>query len=100
MKNSSEKCREIDVNISKRFPLVSIFGEIYVRSHTGANENSVSKLESFNLEVVPRLLADMFEYVNKMQRAAYWKEKRYLLWAGALVKGFYMMKVEKGFPYI
>ena len=96
MKKASEKCREIDVNLSKRFPLVSIFGEIYVRSHSGANENSIIKLESLKLEVVPRLLADMFEYVNKMQRAAYWKEKRYMLWAGALVKGFYMMKVEKG----
>ena len=96
MKSASKRCRNIDVNISKRFPLVSIFGEIYVRSHTGANENSITKLESFRLEVVPRLLADMFEYVNKMQRAAYWKERRYQLWAGALVKGFYMMKVEKG----
>jgi len=96
MKTASEKCLEIDADISRRYPLVSLFGEIFVRSHTGANENSITKLESFRLEIVPRLLADMFEYVNKMQRAAYWKEKRYLLWFGALVKGFYMMKVEKG----
>ncbi|MDX9800510.1 MAG: acyl-CoA dehydratase activase-related protein, partial [Spirochaetia bacterium] len=96
MKKASQECREIDANITKRFPLVSLFGEIFVRSHTGANENSIRKLESFKLEIVPRLLADMFEYVNKMQRAAYWKEKQYVLWLGALVKGLYMMKVEKG----
>ncbi len=96
MKTAARRCREIDVNISSRYPLVSIFGEIFVRSHHGANENSIVKLESFKLEIVPRLLADMFEYVNKMQRAAYWKERRYVLWAGALVKGLYMMKVEKG----
>ncbi len=79
----------------ERFPMVSMFGEIFVRSHDGANENSIKMLEEKKLEVVPRLLSDMFEYNNKMQRAAYWKERSYGKWVIALIKGLYMNVVDK-----
>lgn len=81
----------------ERYPKVGMFGEIFVRSHTGSNEDSIRKLESHKLEMAPRLMADMLEYNNKMQRAAFWKERRYSHWFVALVKGLYMHKVEKGF---
>ncbi len=83
--------------IDDRFPKVGMFGEIYVRSHTGSNENSIRKLEEQKLEVAPRLIADMMEYNNKMQRIAFWKEKRYSQWFVSMIKGFYMHVVEKKF---
>lgn len=77
-----------------RYPKVGVFGEIFVRSHDGANEQSVRKLESHKLEVVPRMILDMMEYNNKMQRAAYKKERRYGNWLVSTIKGLYMHKVE------
>jgi predicted nucleotide-binding protein (sugar kinase/HSP70/actin superfamily) len=81
----------------ERYPKVGVFGEIFVRSHEGSNEQSIRKLETHHLEVVPRLGQDMMEYNNKMQRAAFWKEQRYGNWLIGTIKGLYMHKVEETF---
>ncbi|THB65715.1 MAG: hypothetical protein D6B26_03525, partial [Spirochaetaceae bacterium] len=96
MEKAAKKTAEIPVR-EGRFPKVGMFGEIYVRSHPGSNEDSIRKLEEHKLEVVPRLTADMLEYNNKMQRAAFWKERRFGNWLVATIKGMYMHKVETDF---
>ncbi len=78
-----------------RFPKVGMFGEIYVRSHPGSNEDSIRKLEAARLEVAPRLMTDMLEYNNRMQRAAFLKERRYSSWFVSFLKGLYVQAVEK-----
>ncbi|MGL1893623.1 MAG: hypothetical protein OCD02_18435, partial [Spirochaetaceae bacterium] len=96
MQKAAFKTSQISV-IDNRYPKVGMFGEIFVRSHAGSNENSILKLESHKLEVAPRLTADMMEYNNKMQSAAFWKEKRFSHWFVAKIKGMYMHQVEKAF---
>ncbi len=82
---------------NERYPKVGMFGEIFVRSHDGSNEESIRKLESHKLEVAPRLTADMLEYNNKMQRAAYIKERRFGHWFVSYIKGVYMHNAETAF---
>lgn len=96
MGKAAELVAKIPVK-KERYPKVGMFGEIYVRSHTGSNENSIRKLEEQKLEVAPRLMADMMEYNNKMQRIAFWKEKRYSQWFVSKIKGYYMHVVERKF---
>ncbi|MBI9102477.1 MAG: hypothetical protein JEY99_08690 [Spirochaetales bacterium] len=96
MEKAAGEVKKIPV-IDDRFPKVGMFGEIYVRSHTGSNEESIRKLEEQKLEVAPRLIADMMEYNNKMQCAAFWKEKRYSNWFVSKIKGLYMHVVETKF---
>ena len=78
-----------------RFPLVGLFGEIFVRSHTGSNEESIRLLERHGLEVSPRLIAEMMEYNNHMQTAAFLKERRLKSWFIAINRGLYMRIVGK-----
>ncbi len=96
MHQAAQRIQAIPVS-NVRYPKVGMFGEIYVRSHPGSNEDSIRKLEGHKLEIVPRLTADMLEYNNKMQTAAFLKERRYSSWLLSLMKGLYMHKVEKAF---
>ncbi len=94
MAKAHGSCAGIPV-IKDKFPLVGLFGEIFVRSHTGSNEESIRLLERHGLEVAPRLIADMLEYNNRMQKDAFLKERRYKAWFIAIIKGIYMRTVEK-----
>jgi predicted nucleotide-binding protein (sugar kinase/HSP70/actin superfamily) len=96
MQRAAEAAKTIPV-VNESYPKVGMFGEIFVRSHEQSNEYSIRMLEAQKLEVVPRLIADMLEYNNKMQRAAFWKEHRYSQWFVSAVKGLYMHTVEKKF---
>ena len=92
MAKARDACRQIPVK-EGRFPLVGLFGEIFVRSHTGSNEESIRLLERYGLEVSPRLIAEMMEYNNHMQTAAFLKERRFKSWFIAINRGLYMRMV-------
>ncbi|MFC1504735.1 hypothetical protein ACFL6D_04895, partial [Spirochaetota bacterium] len=94
MKRSIQRIQAVP-KTDERYPKVSMFGEIFVRCHTGANQESIRMLEENKLEVSPKLVSDMFQYNNQMQRAAFWKEKDYKKWLNALIKGLYLKRVEK-----
>jgi activator of 2-hydroxyglutaryl-CoA dehydratase/predicted nucleotide-binding protein (sugar kinase/HSP70/actin superfamily) len=94
MAKARDACLKIPVK-EGRFPLVGLFGEIFVRSHTGSNEESIRMLERHGLEVSPRLIAEMMEYNNHMQTAAFLKERRFKSWFIAINRGLYMRIVGK-----
>lgn len=94
MTKARDICLKIPVK-EGRYPLVGLFGEIFVRSHTGSNEESIRLLEQHNLEVSPRLIAEMMEYNNHMQSDAFFKERRFKSWFIAINRGLYMRIVGK-----
>ncbi len=47
-----------------RKPMVSVFGEIFVRNDDFANDNTIKKLEALGAEVIYTPLTEWFDYVN------------------------------------
>ena len=64
----------IDKNI-KRKPLVIMNGEIFVRCHPLANQDSIKLLEKYGLEVILDMPSQWINYVNKFSIKKYKKTK-------------------------
>ncbi len=71
----ARRFKAIEVEVGTRRPLVSVVGEIYVRSHRMANDNIVRKLEALGAEVNLASLSEWLYYTNftRMEMAKRWR---------------------------
>ncbi len=93
-----DKLREFE-NIKKddsiRYPLVLMNGEIFMRFHELANENSIRLLESNKLEVMLDPLYSWINYVNKNTLTKSMEKNDFQLLSLALIKRAYIKNIGK-----
>ncbi|MBW2978389.1 hypothetical protein KY331_06090 [Candidatus Woesearchaeota archaeon] len=77
-----------------RKPRVDMIGEIFVRSHPKANQDSIRMLEANELEVYLPLTSDWTRYINQNSQRKFWHDGKYWDWFKAKLKGKYMSGVE------
>ena len=86
---------EIEVDRSEAKPLISVVGEIYVRSHTFANGDIVRQIERLGAEVNLASFAEWLYYTNHTRKlmAVRWRDWR--LYLQNLVKGRLQHRIER-----
>jgi len=65
LKEKAKEFKKIPVNGEKRRPLVLMNGEIFVRAHPEANQDSIKLLEKTGLEVILEPVYSWLDYVTK-----------------------------------
>ena len=94
-----EECAEdlagVAVERSQLRPLVAVVGEIYVRSHTFANDEIVRKLEALGAEVSLASFAEWLYYTNHTRRlmAVRWGDRG--LWLQNVLKNWMQHRIER-----
>ena len=66
MHEARQKFENLIDKSKKRKPLIIMNGEIFVRSHPGANQDSIKLLEKHGLEVILSPTIQWMDYVNKL----------------------------------
>jgi predicted nucleotide-binding protein (sugar kinase/HSP70/actin superfamily) len=90
MKEAAPRFIELIDRSIKRKPLVVMNGEIFVRSHPEANQQSIKLLEKYGLEVKLASLNQWFEYTNKKSIRQYRKARDWKNLLKASIKRQYM----------
>ena len=80
---------QIDPSL-KRKPVVAINGEVFVRLHPKANQDSILLLEKYGLEVKLSPLGQWMEYTNKTAMAEFKKAYSWKKYFTAMLKKNYM----------
>ncbi|NCN99102.1 hypothetical protein COU62_01775 [Candidatus Pacearchaeota archaeon CG10_big_fil_rev_8_21_14_0_10_35_219] len=81
--------------IDERFPRVLMMGEIFVRCHEAANQDSVKMLEQHGLEVILDPTSAWFDYVNENSVKRFKNEGQWKNFATSAIKRVYMKAVAK-----
>jgi len=97
MKICADEFARVPVDRSKRKPLVSVVGEIYVRSHTFANDNIVRQLESLGAEVNLAGFAEWLYYTNYTRKKMALRWSDYKLYLQNILKNQIQHKIERSF---
>jgi len=97
MKVCADEFARVPVDRSKRKPLVSVVGEIYVRSHTFANDNIVRQLESLGAEVNLAGFAEWLYYTNYTRKKMALRWSDYKLYLQNVLKNQVQHKIERSF---
>jgi len=84
----------VEVDDSLRRPLVSVVGEIYVRSHHFANDEIVRKLESLGLEVNLASFAEWLYYTNHTRKLMARRWNNYKLLVQNQAKDYIQHRIE------
>jgi activator of 2-hydroxyglutaryl-CoA dehydratase/predicted nucleotide-binding protein (sugar kinase/HSP70/actin superfamily) len=79
----------------ERRPLVAMNGEIFVRCHPKANQDSIKLLEKFGLEIVMATPSQWIEYVNKCSLAYFKQAGEWKKWAASLIKKGYIKNINR-----
>jgi activator of 2-hydroxyglutaryl-CoA dehydratase/predicted nucleotide-binding protein (sugar kinase/HSP70/actin superfamily) len=95
MKLAAKRLEKITDKSMKRNPLVLLSGEIFVRCHSKANQDSVRLLEKYKLEVVMASPSQWIEYVNKSSIEYYKKSNDWKKLLLSLLKKEYMKRLNK-----
>ncbi len=74
---------------------VDMIGEIFVRLHPKANQDSLKMLESTGLEVYLPMSSDWFYYINQNSKRKFLNDKKYNKLLKSFIKGYYMNYVKK-----
>ena len=82
----------IDTN-KKRKPLVVMNGEIFVRNHPKANQDSIKILEKYGLEVILNPPSQWIEYINRSSIYRYADSKKWKKLIVSLFKKNFMGRV-------
>ena len=85
----------IPKNNDDRYPLVQINGEIFVRCHEQANQDSIRLLEENDLEVTLIPISDWINYVNQKTTNVAWDTKNFVGLGKSLLKGLYIKNVSR-----
>jgi len=86
---------EVLLKTNKRKPFVIVNGEIFVRCHTKANQDSIKLLEKYGLEIILTPPSQWIEYVNKLSVGFYKKTNEWYRFATSLAKKWYMRHISK-----
>lgn len=86
MRKASRKFSSIIENSKERKPIVIMNGEIFVRSHSQANQDSIRLLEKYGLEVVLNSPSQWFEYINSTRVKESFEMKNWKGFAASLIK--------------
>ena len=95
METCAADLAEVELDRTEPKPLVSVVGEIYVRSHSFANGNIVRQLEQLGAEVNLAGFAEWLYYTNHTRKlmAGRWGDWR--LYLQNITKGYFQHKIEK-----
>jgi len=95
MHTCGEKLAAIPLDRTRTRPLVSVVGEIYVRSHTVANDNIIRQLEALGAEVNLAGFAEWLYYTNLTRKlmALRWRDSK--LFLQNFIKNFFQHRIEK-----
>ena len=94
MQEAADKFLEIPKS-TQRLPRVNMIGEIFVRCHPLANQNSVRMLEAQNLEVYLQPLSDWVEYTNRNAQRKFLRDREFKKWSTSVIKGRSMASIRK-----
>ncbi|MCX7943082.1 MAG: acyl-CoA dehydratase activase [Deltaproteobacteria bacterium] len=67
LKSAVEDFSKINIDATKRLPLVGVMGEIYVRSEPFSNQELIKQIEAAGAEVWLTPLAEWFHYVSSIR---------------------------------
>jgi len=95
MRICAEQLAEVAVDYSQVRPLVSVVGEIYVRSHVFANDNIVRRLERLGAEVDLAGFNEWLYYTNLMRKLSAQRRGNFKAYTQNLIKGYFQHKIEK-----
>ncbi len=93
MEDKLKEFEKIEKNDSKRFPLVLMNGEIFLRSHELSNDNSIKLLESNKLEIILDPIYTWVNYINKNSIQKSIQRNNFSLLGVSLIKRAYMKKI-------
>ncbi len=93
MKNVKKRFEALIDTKKKRKPIVVINGEIFVRCHEKANQNSIKLLEKYGLEVVLSQVSQWIDYTNKCSIELYKNSKKWKQLTISLMKKWYMKNI-------
>ncbi len=99
MKKGAERYASLIDPALKRKPIVMMNGEIFVRSHPEANQDSIRLLEKYGLEVRLASLSQWFEYTNKKAIRQYIRAGRWKKLLEAVIKRIYMKRTSNRFYF-
>ena len=85
----------VELNRNHPRPLVSVVGEIYVRSHYFANDNIVRKLEALGAEVALASFAEWLYYTNLTRKRMARRWGDWSLYLQNLIKGRIQHRIER-----
>ena len=85
----------IEVDKSEPRPLITVVGEIYVRSHTFANDNIVRKIEALGGEVHLASFLEWLYYTNHTRTLMSRRQGHFLLGLKQMLKGKIQHQIER-----
>ncbi|MBN2112335.1 hypothetical protein JW707_04535 [Candidatus Woesearchaeota archaeon] len=89
MRDAKDRFEAVLDKDKKRKPLVAMNGEIFVRSHPEANQDSIKLLEKYGLEVVLGSITQWTSYINRLNIRKHLDSKNWKgVFSGLLKKGF------------
>ncbi len=97
MGRCAEILHAVPADRTQKKPLISVVGEIYVRSHSFANDNIVRKLEALGAEVNLACFTEWLYYTNftREKMALRWND--YVLYGQNVIKTHVQRRIERQF---
>ena len=94
MNEKSDEFDDLEI-CGERKPLAFMCGEIFVRCHEKANQDSVRLLEKNGLEVILDPCFEWMDYVNQIAVRNNWNHGNYVDFARSLIKKLYVSNVKR-----
>ncbi len=95
LREKLEEFIKIKKDDRKRFPMVLLNGEIFVRNHEISNQDSIRLLEKHKLEVILEPIFSWIDYINKIVMKRAFEKGDFLQFGFSLLKKAYMKNVSK-----